>query len=238
MHIAICDDNVADRKHLERLLSRESDKRAGTPNILYIESFGKMENVLINPLKYDLFFIDMVSMPNLAHDLVFELKRLGVTAPIVMYSSKVDYTQDTTLPDDIIHKNKPYIPDPLPELLAYGDAHVLGHVSSIEVLVDGITQAVPVNDIYYCLSEGNDTRLYLKDQLTVLVNEPFIDVCHHLEPYDEFYYLNKKTLFNVKFTTLITPFSVIMHDYKTFHYPFWYYNEILNLKDKIERMSQ
>ena len=36
MHIAICDDNVADRKHLERLLSRESDKRAGTPNILYV----------------------------------------------------------------------------------------------------------------------------------------------------------------------------------------------------------
>ena len=29
MHIAICDDNVADRKHLERLLSRESAKRAG-----------------------------------------------------------------------------------------------------------------------------------------------------------------------------------------------------------------
>ena len=29
MHIAICDDNIADRKHLERLLSRESDKRMG-----------------------------------------------------------------------------------------------------------------------------------------------------------------------------------------------------------------
>ena len=27
MHIAICDDNVADRKQLERLLCRESDKR-------------------------------------------------------------------------------------------------------------------------------------------------------------------------------------------------------------------
>ena len=36
MHIAICDDNIADRKHLERLLSRESDKRMGTPNLLWI----------------------------------------------------------------------------------------------------------------------------------------------------------------------------------------------------------
>lgn len=27
MHIAVCDDNVADRKQLERLLGRESDSR-------------------------------------------------------------------------------------------------------------------------------------------------------------------------------------------------------------------
>ena len=40
MHIAICDDNIADRKHLERLLSRESDKRMGTPNLLYVDSYG------------------------------------------------------------------------------------------------------------------------------------------------------------------------------------------------------
>ena len=28
MHVAICDDNVADRRQLERLLKRESDKRS------------------------------------------------------------------------------------------------------------------------------------------------------------------------------------------------------------------
>ena len=30
MHIAICDDNIVDRKQLERLLERESDKSAET----------------------------------------------------------------------------------------------------------------------------------------------------------------------------------------------------------------
>ena len=54
MHVAVCDDNVADRRHIERLLSRESDKRAGTPNILYIDSYGDKDHFLINPLKYNI----------------------------------------------------------------------------------------------------------------------------------------------------------------------------------------
>ena len=36
MHVAICDDNVADRKHLERLLSREADKKAGTSDNIFV----------------------------------------------------------------------------------------------------------------------------------------------------------------------------------------------------------
>ena len=54
MHIAICDDNIADRKHLERLLSRESDKRMGTPNLLYVDSYGDREHFLFHPLMYDM----------------------------------------------------------------------------------------------------------------------------------------------------------------------------------------
>ena len=61
MHIAICDDNIADRKQTERLLGRESDRRAKTDNVLYIDSFGKQESVLVSPMIYDMFFIDMVN---------------------------------------------------------------------------------------------------------------------------------------------------------------------------------
>ena len=64
MHVAICDDNVADRKHLERLLSRESDKRAGTTNILYIDSYGDKDYFLKNqtPLKYNIIFMAMCAL--------------------------------------------------------------------------------------------------------------------------------------------------------------------------------
>ena len=61
MHIAICDDNIADRKQTERLLSRESDRRAKSDSVLYVDSFGKQESVLAAPMIYDMFFIDMIN---------------------------------------------------------------------------------------------------------------------------------------------------------------------------------
>ena len=49
MHIAVCDDNVADRKQLERLLKRESDKRAASTGIIYTDSFGNSTSLLSIP---------------------------------------------------------------------------------------------------------------------------------------------------------------------------------------------
>ncbi len=77
MHVAICDDNVADRKHLERLLSRESDKRRGTPNILYVDSYGDQEHFLINPLKYNLIFMDMCLEHGTVETIIKELVAVG-----------------------------------------------------------------------------------------------------------------------------------------------------------------
>ena len=39
MHLAVCDDNIADRKQMERLLGRESDRRLNTTGVLYVDSF-------------------------------------------------------------------------------------------------------------------------------------------------------------------------------------------------------
>ena len=98
MHIAICDDNIADRKQTERLLGRESDRRAKTDSVLYIDSFGKQESVLVAPMIYDMFFIDMVNdTPTTASSIVKALLATGVTAPIVMLNSAIDYRQDDYL---------------------------------------------------------------------------------------------------------------------------------------------
>ena len=111
MHIAICDDNIADRKHLERLLGRESDKRAGTPNILYVDSFGDRDALLRNtPGMYDLFFIDLVETPTLAMETIRLLQEAGAKAPVTMCSSQIDYTLMEGVHRFSIFHHTPHIP--------------------------------------------------------------------------------------------------------------------------------
>ena len=66
MHIALCDDNVADRKQFERLVKRESDRRAADEGILFADSFGNSESLLTNPMQYDGFYIDMCKTPGVS----------------------------------------------------------------------------------------------------------------------------------------------------------------------------
>ena len=165
MHVAICDDNVADRKHLERLLSRESDKRAGTPNILYVDSYGEKMHFLANPLKYNLIFMDMSSEPGIVEFILEHLEEMGYHAPLVLYSDKIDYTALPNLPDYVVHARKPYIPDPLPEFLALGDANVSGHVVSISVHKNSVLIHVPKYMILYALEGARTCTLYLTDNV-------------------------------------------------------------------------
>ena len=85
MHIAICDDNVADRKQLERLLKRESDKRASTTGILYADSYGNASALLANPMQYDAFYIDVCKTEGITgNEIVRQLLAKGVNSPIVL----------------------------------------------------------------------------------------------------------------------------------------------------------
>jgi len=59
MHLAVCDDHIADRKQMERLLGRESDRRISTTGVLYVDSYGSERSILTTPMIYDAIFMDM-----------------------------------------------------------------------------------------------------------------------------------------------------------------------------------
>lgn len=237
MHIAICDDNVADRKHLERLLSREGDKRMGTPNVLYIDSYGDKEHFLFNPLKYDIIFMDMVSTPTLTAEIVDTITKIGCTAPIVLYSSKIDYTAIPNLPANVIHQKKPYVPEPLPELLALGDTHVKGHIETIQAHhPDGSLNYIPVNDIMYYISEDSVHTVYLLDGTSVQVQDDASYFYLLTEPYKEFYRINKKVIINMKYLSFLTPLIIVMQDEHKFYINPLRHSEMKNLKQQIDQL--
>ena len=107
-YIAICDNNIADRKQLERLLEREKDKRlAANYDVLYIDSFGSEEALMATPVKYDIFFVDMTEGASNGMEIAKKLRQRGITAPIVLCESTISYTSYVNAPEDIIYIEKP-----------------------------------------------------------------------------------------------------------------------------------
>ena len=102
MHIAVCDDNVADRKQTERLLGRESDARIQTSGNLYIDSYGNVDSLMQAPMKYDLFFLDMTESKPDGMETAVMLRKSGVTAPIALCISKIDYRLISPAPENIL----------------------------------------------------------------------------------------------------------------------------------------
>lgn len=231
MHIAICDDNIADRKHLERLLSRESDKRMGTPNLLYVDSYGDKEHFLFRPLMYDLVFMDMSETPTLTAEIIAEITEMGFTAPIILYSSKVDYTALPNLPENVVHQKKPYLPDPLPELLSLGDTHARGHIETLAVhRADGEKHYIPVHDILYYIAEGASHTVWLGDGAQVGITEDAGEFQRLTEPYKEFYRINNEVIVNLQFVTSLTPISATMQDGRKFRITPLRYSEMRSRK--------
>lgn len=237
MHVAICDDNVADRRHMERLLSRESDKRAGTPNILYIDSYGNKDHFLINPLKYNLIFMDMCSEPGIVEEILAQLDIMGFHAPLVLYSSGIDYTAIPNLPDYVVHARKPYVPDPLPEYLALGDQNVIEHIVTVSVHRNAVLIHIPKASIMYAIQEGGGSRLYLADGKSADIDENISELRKLLNPYEEFDMVNKESIANFQFVTEIMPLSVLMQDRRKIEISPFKHKECKALKKKTDGVS-
>lgn len=106
MHVAICDDNGADRKQMERLLKRESDRRAATSGVLYVDSFGNAQSMLSNALTYDVFYIDVCRTPGVTVAwIVEELAKKGSRAPVVLCCSEINY-REQTFPNNVFFLDK------------------------------------------------------------------------------------------------------------------------------------
>ena len=113
MHLAVCDDNIADRKQMERLLGRESDRRQNTTGVLYVDSFGNRDAILTTPMIYDGLFIDMTEDGSDAVEIAGKLREAGSILPIVFCCSRIDYRKSPSLPDNCFFLDKPINPSEL-----------------------------------------------------------------------------------------------------------------------------
>lgn len=106
MHIAVLDENIADRKQLERLLDRESDRRIQTTGNLYIDSFGAVDSMFTALKQYDFFMIKTNGSAEDDLEIVKRLRSSEIMVPVCILRTKDEYD---SLPEDVILLSKPVL---------------------------------------------------------------------------------------------------------------------------------
>ena len=163
MHIAVCDDNFADRHQMERLLGRESDKENDSSRMFYVDSYGSPEVMLTHPKAYDLFFIDICRTNGLdTRQIVNSLKESGATAPFVLCCSDVNY-REMDFPEDVLFLDKPVKLDELRAVIARAKKQKESVPDTIELRELMETIYANVSDVVYAKESGEDTMVHLTD---------------------------------------------------------------------------
>ena len=173
MHIAVCDDNLADRHQTERLLGRESDKQADTSDMFIVDSYGNPEVMLSHPMAYDLFFIDICQTEGLdAITVVKELLEKGANAPIVMCCSDINYRDSKELPENTLYIDKPLKVSELHDIIEQAKAIKAALPDRVELRKLMDTVYVDVADVIYAREKKEKTYVMLSSGEELVSSEP------------------------------------------------------------------
>ena len=217
MHIAVCDDNIADRKQFERLIKREADRRIAAGGTLYADSYGNAESLLANPMQYDAFFIDMCHTPGVTgSDIYRELLQKGVQAPIVMCCSEIDYRKEE-FQGDVIFLEKPIRAEELTACIDHAKRVKDAAVPLIELRTRQDTLYVTEPEIVYAVENGNMLDILLTDGRTVSITSSAENFYSQLENYPVFFSPAFTCVLNGRYIQKLGFRKVTMTDGKTFH---------------------
>lgn len=216
MHVAVCDDNIADRKQTERLLGRESDKRAKVTEGLYVDSYGNERALLANPMQYDIFYIDMCKTEGInGADVAKRLCATGVQVPIYMCCSDINY-RTFDLPPNVHFLDKPLKADTLAASLDHAYEVKLNAVPLIELREEKETLYVTEPDIMYGIAEDRHVMVYLADGRTAKISSTIENLFDQWEHFESFMVPTLKVIVNGRHISKIGLLHLYMTDGRKF----------------------
>jgi DNA-binding LytR/AlgR family response regulator len=238
MHVAVCDDNIADRKQMERLLGRASDRRIHTSGVLYIDSYGNVDAVMRSPMLYDVFFIDMTGGPVNGFQLARKLIDAGVTSPIVLCISTINYkavvdSATAEMPEEvkdnsnhdilrrqlqkqILYLNKPIRTDALDVMLDHAQELKAQTIPTIELRGETETLYVYEDEILYAEKDGCNAHITLTDSRSIDVMTSMQNLYTQVAGFTHFLPVSEQVLVNVTFVEKLSFFKLIMRDGHSF----------------------
>lgn len=212
MHIAICDDDIAHRKHFERLMKRESDSRSVIDSPLYIDSFGSEEALFYAPMQYDMFFISVSKLSVTALDLVSQLRHINVIVPIAVIK-----TEDAIYPAETEEKDVYFISDPLKpsELHQMVEiAHSFSKNATHLYEIHGVYETKYLSEemiLYADVRENGKYTLHLTDGSKLDCDMPLLDFYYIVINDPAFVDTGKNAVINLRYLKKMQLFKLELH---------------------------
>ncbi|MBE5884625.1 MAG: hypothetical protein E7291_09505 [Lachnospiraceae bacterium] len=198
MHIAICDDNVADRKQMERLLKRESDKRMSTTGNIYADSFGNVEALLANPMQYNAFYIDICKTEGVTGtEVANALNKREGNALIVMCCSEINYRLQS-FPDNVIFLDKPVKAEELSQSIDLALSMMAKAEPLIELRETTDTYYVREAEILYAVEDTIHTVIALADGRHIRIPTSALNFYAQVEKHPVFMVPSEKVVLNCR----------------------------------------
>lgn len=244
MHIAVFDDNIADRKQMERLLRRQSDRyqKEGKEHF-YIDLYGNIEALMRVPQLYDIIFIDMAepetedSHFRNGMDVAKLLFEAGGIKNVVMCSGKHDYkalAKEAGLYDKLLYLEKAIKVKDLEDILAECEERLGDPVPTLELRGEKQTFYAKEEDIICAQMIG-------EHQLTVFFTEGrHIDVIGDMynlyeqcEIFDSICPVSQDALINVNHIKSESFGSVVMDNDRKVKVSFAYRGNIKEIRRRL-----
>lgn len=196
IYLAICDDNIAQRKQTERLLGREKDSRLKDRNeVLYIESFGSSDALLRTPVKYDMFFIDLTNESQNGMDIANILRQKGIIAPIVLCSSTINYKAMSCKLSEIYHLDMPVNQNTISSMIDKAVEWSKSKPALIEIRGSEITHYVGCHDIIKAHSVNERlVTVQLVDGSIIESTDSIINFYNDVNIYSHFIFTGKSII--------------------------------------------
>lgn len=234
MHIAVCDDNVADRKQMERLLARESDRRSRENGLLYTDSFGNASALLHNPMQYDIFFLDVCRTEGVTvQEIVAGLLSAGVKVPIYLCCSEIDYRQ-YPFPENIFFIDKAIRVAELTLAIDRAAEYKQNAVPLLELRLEDETLYVTEEEILYAVAhDGKHVAVTLTDQRKVLMTTSIENLYGQWEKQETMVNPTRKLILNARHVASCRPLKVTMTDGTVFTVGGKYQKYIIYIQEKL-----
>jgi len=218
LSVALFDTNFGDRKQMERLLQRESDKRTDTCPI-YTTTFGNPETLLSTQRVYDAYFLDLPDEEYSAYALAKELRLKDIASPIIFLCSSMNYRECGRELSNTFFMDKPILVADLTSMIeGLIQQKVEHYVPSIEIRGITKTSYLTEREIMYCENKKHTRNIiiHLQDGTTMFTENDIDNFLSELEPLGQFFMANNQVIVNARYVAKTTFFKVYLQNGTSF----------------------